>query len=211
MQRQCQRTALLNDMIVRQPAQNVPALWDTPGPAGAGLLASSFHGLLSDSDLAQNADKTQTKCRQNRKCDFFNACAPNTYNVSALTCLNFPIPKLNLNPAEADKVGRAVVSAPDSCQFVPIRGCHSKLTRTDHFRPKSPGTYYTNKPIYSPPMRVCSCTVTQLSTLNIDIMDPKTRPFPDRPRAEFPDFLRKSAKPDRDGVIFWLGQFPHGV
>jgi hypothetical protein len=34
--------------------------------------------------------KTQTKCRQNRKCDIFSYSAPTTYNFSSVKCLNFP-------------------------------------------------------------------------------------------------------------------------
>jgi hypothetical protein len=117
------------------------------------LLPSSSPGLLRDSDPAQNADKTQTKCRQNLKCKFFNTYLPTTYNFNPLTCLNSAVPHLNLNhPLNLNPL--------NSCQLVFIRGHNPKLTRTDRFRPKSPGPYYTNKPIYSPSM---SCLHSQLS------------------------------------------------
>jgi hypothetical protein len=38
-------------------------------------------------------------------------------------------------------------------------------------------------------------------------MNSKTRPFPDRPRVKLRDFLGKSLKPDRDGLIFNLLDF----
>ena len=48
--------------------------------------------------------KTQTKCRQNFKCDFFSYSPSNTYNFSAVTCLNSPgalssLPIDNQSPA----------------------------------------------------------------------------------------------------------------
>ena len=46
---------------------------------------------------AENADKTQTKCRQKRECDFFNPMIRTTYNFKALKCLNFRNVR-NLNP-----------------------------------------------------------------------------------------------------------------
>ena len=43
--------------------------------------------------------KTQTKCRQNRECDFFNYLPSSTYNFNAVKCLNFPgRPARNGNP-----------------------------------------------------------------------------------------------------------------
>ena len=50
----------------------------------------------------QNADKTQTKCRQKRECNFVSNSAPATCNFTALKCLHFPPPhnlarNLNLN------------------------------------------------------------------------------------------------------------------
>jgi len=110
-------------------------------------LASPFHGLLRDSGPAQNADKTQTKCIQNRKRDFFNTSTPTTYNFNALTCLNFQVPDLNLNPSLNLNRPRPASSF-NSCQLVSIRGRHTKLTKTDRFRPKLPGSYYTNKRPY---------------------------------------------------------------
>ncbi len=77
-------------MIARQPAQNAPARRVLPVHRDSGFLASSFHGFLRDSGPGQNADKTQTKCRQNHKCNFVNHSALTTYNLNALTCLNFP-------------------------------------------------------------------------------------------------------------------------
>ena len=41
-------------------------------------------------------------------------------------------------------------------------------------------------------------------------MNSKTRLFPDRPRVELRDFLGKSLKPDRDGLIFDLLDFRPG-
>jgi len=38
----------------------------------------------------QSTYKTQTKCRQNRKCRFFNRSTSITYNFSPLKCLNSP-------------------------------------------------------------------------------------------------------------------------
>jgi hypothetical protein len=40
-------------------------------------------------DFAKSTYKTQTKCRQNHKYDFFNDSASTTYNFNPLTCLNF--------------------------------------------------------------------------------------------------------------------------
>jgi hypothetical protein len=37
--------------------------------------------------------KTQTKCRQNRECEFFSASAVSTYNFNAVKCLNFRSPE----------------------------------------------------------------------------------------------------------------------
>jgi hypothetical protein len=43
--------------------------------------------------------KTQTKCRQNRECDFFNSVLSVTYNFNAVKCLNFlGRPARNDNP-----------------------------------------------------------------------------------------------------------------
>jgi hypothetical protein len=40
--------------------------------------------------LRKSTYKTQTKCIQNRKCDFFNYSASTTYNFDAVKCPNFP-------------------------------------------------------------------------------------------------------------------------
>ncbi len=40
--------------------------------------------------LWKSTYKTQTKCIQNRKCDFFNYSTSTTYNFNAVKCLNFP-------------------------------------------------------------------------------------------------------------------------
>jgi hypothetical protein len=53
------------------------------------FLASVSPGILRDSALAKNADKTQTKCIQNHKCKIINNSPKATYNFNALTCLNF--------------------------------------------------------------------------------------------------------------------------
>jgi hypothetical protein len=109
------------------------------------LLPSSSPGLLRDSDPAQNADKTQTKCRQNLKCDFLNYSPQTTYNFNPLTCLNPSVPHLNLNHS-------LNLNPLNSCQlveFVSVRIRSPKLTETDRFRPESPGGHYTNKPSYS--------------------------------------------------------------
>jgi len=151
---------------MREKAPNIPTLRDTPGlplHRDSGPLASSFPGLLRDSRPGQNAYIMRTKCAQKRKCDIFNYSASTTYNFNTLKCTDFPVPDLNLNPTlnhNLDPPRAQAATLVNSCQLVSIRGCHSKLTKTDRFRPKSPGGYYTNKPIYSLPKRV-----TQVSNL----------------------------------------------
>ena len=162
------------------------------------FLASSSPGLLRDSALAKNGDKTQTKCRQNLKCDFFNDYAPTTYNFNALTCLNSSVPNLNPNHS----LNLNLLNSCQFVEFVSVRVRKSKLTETDGFRPKLPGGHYTNKPTYSPSVSVASLSTQRLSVSAVKhYMNPKTRPFPDRPNVEFRDFLRKSLKPDHDGLI----------
>ena len=51
-------------------------------------------------NLWKSTCKTQTKLRQNRKCDFFNAYGSTTYNFNAVKCLNF---QATLSPPTVDK------------------------------------------------------------------------------------------------------------
>jgi hypothetical protein len=105
-------------MIARQPAQNVPFLRDTSGPDLSGLLASFPPAFLRDPGLAQNADKTQTKCRQNRKCDFISRSAPTTYNFNAVKCLNFPDHYSFAPPLELERHSDRQSDSRTSCGFV---------------------------------------------------------------------------------------------
>jgi len=118
MREQCQRIALLNDMITRQTAQNVPTLRDTRGlpiHQDSELLASSFPGLLRDSGPGQNAYIMRTKCAQKRECDIFNSSATITYNFDPLKCSHFPVGHsgnrqskvLDLKSNDPDESGRS--------------------------------------------------------------------------------------------------------
>jgi len=164
------------------------------------LLASFSPCLLTDSALTQNAYIMRTKCAQKRECDIFNSSVTITYNFSTLKCTHFPVCDLNLNRS----LNLNPTAPSNSCQFVLIRVSNSKLTETDRFRPKLPGGYYTNKPTYFP---ACNCAVTQLSTLNPDLTNSKPDHFQTVQGPNFSSFLRKSSKPDRDGLIFDLLDF----
>src|SRR5688572_23304578 len=65
---------------------------------GTTLSRSATPARRSES-LGQNADKTRTKCIQNRRCHFINYSVPTIYNFHAVKCLHlsaaerFPLPR----------------------------------------------------------------------------------------------------------------------
>ena len=67
-------------------------------PSSTRSCRRTFVSIRVDSWLIKNTYKTQTKCRQNHKCKFFNSSVSITYNFNAVTCLNFTDPNLNLAP-----------------------------------------------------------------------------------------------------------------
>jgi hypothetical protein len=84
-----QRTALLDDMIARQPAQNVPTLRDTPSPDKSGLLDSFLPAFLINPVGPKNQTKTSPKSDRFRICDFSNASTPTTYKFNAVKWSDF--------------------------------------------------------------------------------------------------------------------------
>jgi hypothetical protein len=96
-----------------------------PDPSGIHRLSGSFPGFLGSPVSAQNADKTRTKCGQNRGCEFVSDSASTTCNFTAVKCLHFRVPSapnftrnhnpccpaLDARPSTLDKAG------------VSIRGC----------------------------------------------------------------------------------------
>jgi hypothetical protein len=86
-------------MHARQNVRDVPILRDA-GKLSPRLLLSSFPGLLRDPASAENADKTSTKRRQKRECEFFSSSATATYNFQAIKCLHFPATESPLSLGE---------------------------------------------------------------------------------------------------------------
>src|SRR5688572_3959629 len=149
MREQCQRIALLNDMIARQTAQHVPTLRDTRGlpiHQDSELLASSFPGLLRDSGPGQNAYIMRTKCAQKRNRHIFNYSASTAYNFNTLKCTHFPQFHLNRNLTHNHNL-----NLQPWLSFAPLRlgafalnqVLNPKLTKTDRFRPNLPGIHCT--------------------------------------------------------------------
>jgi hypothetical protein len=108
-----------------QPSERVTPMKDNarhvPGsnPSRRTPLSLRITPARRSERLGQNADKTQTKCRLNRKYHFFSDSIPTAYNPSAVKCLHssahysFP-PSLGLRklgfsattPRKPDKSGR---------------------------------------------------------------------------------------------------------
>ena len=65
-------------------------------PCGICSVPSSRLRVFVVQPHPRNSDKTQTKCRQKFKCDFSNHSPSTTYNFSAVTCLNFMNPNLEI-------------------------------------------------------------------------------------------------------------------
>jgi hypothetical protein len=124
---------------------------DVPIPRDAGkpfprLLLSSFPGLLRDPASAENADKTSTKRRQKRECEFFSSSPTATYNFEVIRCLHFPAtesPPLPRGEGQGEGQTGSSFCAPDSCQFASVRGRHRKSNKTERFRTKMPRAYCT--------------------------------------------------------------------
>jgi len=156
------------------------------------LSLSFLPAFLVNPIGAQNAYIMRTKCAQKRECDIFNYSATITYNFNTLKCTHFPAPRpdlnrsLNLNPTAPS----------NSCPFVSIRGCHSKLNKTERFRTKIPGAYYTNK------RSCCSAgfqpAVSQTSSLQAPCPFPLRRPIiAPKSKWEKMRHFRKHTKPAR--------------
>ena len=111
--------------------------------------------------FAKSTYKTQTKRRQNRKCDFFSSSASTVYNFNALTCLNFPIdhnldPNLNLtrSPVEPCEAPGARAAARSSIRTIISHSSHhlhssqcaNELATTVHNRTNPDDFRFFRKP-----------------------------------------------------------------
>jgi hypothetical protein len=78
-------------------AESVVAIQACVRPFG---ISHSFRAASMDvhSRLAQNADKTQTKCIQKRECEFSIPVTSTTYNFNLLKCLHFDV-AVGVSPA----------------------------------------------------------------------------------------------------------------
>ena len=179
-QRYRQRTTLLDDMIARQTAQNIPFLRDRPSlpiHRNSGLLPSLFPGLLRDS-ASNNRSKISPKSVHFRICDFLTASPSINYNFNTVKWSDFPTfhRDLNLTHNHNLNLGPWLSFAPlRLCDFALSPGLNPKPTKTDRFRPKSPGTYYTNKSTCSPSMSVAQ--VSNLPYRRLQVCNQKLSPI----------------------------------
>src|SRR5688500_1934131 len=101
--------------------------------------------------LAKSTNKMQSKCIQNRKCDFFRFSASTTYNFNAVKCLHFSVAQDGILlyrrmvpgtsdtiPSGAWNLAHAAVPycASSLCPFALIQGVTNKVLTTGQNRIK---------------------------------------------------------------------------
>ena len=97
--------------------------------------------------LGESTYKTQTKCRQNRKCDIFSYSPPTTYNFSCLKCLNFSRRNVYLS-------GEMLFSRFQAAFFGPPFSAPSRLQRTSP-RPHVSGSHQLRFAAKPPDVATC--------------------------------------------------------